>query len=60
MNRHASINRVYRLIWSQALGAFVAVAETTRGAGKGSHRAARRVSKRSVHLDHRERRLAPS
>ena len=46
MNRHASINRVYRLIWNHALGAFIPVAETTRGAGKGTGRAASRLSQR--------------
>jgi large exoprotein involved in heme utilization and adhesion len=39
MNRHASMNRTYRLIWSEALGAFVPVAETARGRGKSSRRA---------------------
>jgi len=32
------MNRAYRLIWSDALGAFIPVAETARGRGKGSGR----------------------
>ena len=38
MKRHASMNRIYRLVWSQVLGAWVAVAETARGRGKSSAR----------------------
>jgi filamentous hemagglutinin family protein len=38
MNKHASINRVFRLIWNDALGTWVPVAETTRGRGKRSGR----------------------
>ena len=38
MKRHASMNRVYRLVWSQVKNAWVAVAETARGRGKGSSR----------------------
>src|ERR1700691_4429479 len=34
MNRHASMNRAYRLIWSAVRGAWIAVAEKTRGRGK--------------------------
>ena len=34
MNRHASMNRVYRLIWSQLRSAWIPVAETARGLGK--------------------------
>ena len=34
MKRHASMNRVYRLLWSQAAGAWIAVAETARRQGK--------------------------
>lgn len=36
MKRHASMNRVYRLVWSRVWNAWVAVAETARGRGKGS------------------------
>ena len=40
MNRHASVNRVYRLIWSPARRALIPVAETARGRMRGSsHRA---------------------
>jgi len=38
MKRHGSMNRIYRLVWSQARNAWVAVAETARGRGKGSGR----------------------
>jgi filamentous hemagglutinin family protein len=38
MNRHASMNRVYRLIWNEAVGAFVPAAETARGRGKAAKR----------------------
>jgi len=38
MKRHGSMNHIFRLIWSQVLNAWVAVAETTRGRGKGSRR----------------------
>ena len=34
MNRHASINRVYRLIWSAVRGVWVPAAENSRGRGK--------------------------
>jgi hypothetical protein len=30
MNKHSSINRIFRLVWSEALNAFVAAAETSR------------------------------
>ncbi|MGS0758740.1 ESPR domain-containing protein, partial [Roseateles sp. GG27B] len=32
------MNRVFRLVWNQATATWVAVAETTRGPGKGSNR----------------------
>ena len=38
MKRHASMNRVFRLVWSRVWNAWVAVAETARGRGKGSRR----------------------
>lgn len=38
MKRHASMNRVYRLVWSQVLNAWVAVREHARGRGKESSR----------------------
>src|SRR6202167_2115261 len=34
MNHHASMNRIYRLIWSEVRSAWVPVAETARGRGK--------------------------
>src|SRR5580698_6327292 len=34
MKRHASMNRVYRLRWSEAAGAWIAVAETSHSQGK--------------------------
>ena len=36
MHRHASINRLYRLVWSERLRIWVAVAENARGRGKSS------------------------
>ncbi len=36
MKRHASLNRVYRLVWNEVLQAWVAVAEIARGRGKSS------------------------
>ncbi len=38
MNRHASVNRIFRLIWSGAMQAFIPVAETARGRVKGMGR----------------------
>lgn len=38
MKSHASMNRIYRLVWNQLLNAWVAVAETARGRGKGPGR----------------------
>lgn len=38
MFAHASMNRIYRLIWSQVLGAWIAVAESAKGKGKGGGR----------------------
>ncbi|MET3120424.1 filamentous hemagglutinin family protein [Oxalobacteraceae bacterium GrIS 2.11] len=35
MNRHGSLNRIYRLVWSQVTNSWVAVAETAKGKGKG-------------------------
>jgi Extended Signal Peptide of Type V secretion system len=34
MNHRASMNRIYRLIWSEVRSAWVPVAETARGRGK--------------------------
>ena len=36
MKSHASMNRIYRLVWNQALGVMVAVAENAKGRGKSS------------------------
>ena len=33
MNQHAAVNRIYRLVWSEAARAWVAVAETSRQRG---------------------------
>ena len=38
MKRHGSLNRIYRIIWSHVLNAWVAVAENVRGRGKSSAR----------------------
>ena len=44
MNRHASMNRIYRLVWSQLRRAWIPVAETARGRGKsGRARSAARA-----------------
>jgi filamentous hemagglutinin family protein len=34
MNAHASINRIFRVIWNEALGSWVPVSEISRGRGK--------------------------
>jgi filamentous hemagglutinin family protein len=34
MKEHASMNRIYRLVWNTALGLWVAVAENAKGRGK--------------------------
>jgi filamentous hemagglutinin family protein len=39
MYRHASVNRIYRLVWSHSSSSWVPAAETTRGRGKGSCKA---------------------
>ena len=36
MKRHASMNRMYRLLWSEAAGAWIAVAETVSRRGKSA------------------------
>src|SRR6202167_2553569 len=38
MNRHGSMNRAYRLIWSAARGIWIPVAEKTHGRGKQASR----------------------
>ena len=38
MKRHGSLNRAYRLVWSEVRNAWVVAAETARGRGKGSGR----------------------
>jgi filamentous hemagglutinin family protein len=38
MNRHASMNRIFRLVWNESLDAYVPAAETARGRGKSSKR----------------------
>ncbi|WP_421954681.1 YDG domain-containing protein [Polaromonas sp.] len=35
MKSHASMNRIYRLVWNAALNVWVAVAENAKGRGKG-------------------------
>ena len=35
MKSHASMNRIYRLVWNAALSLWVAVAENAKGHGKG-------------------------
>jgi filamentous hemagglutinin family protein len=50
MNRHASVNRVFRLIWSSARRALIPVAETARGRVKGASRPIAATLTRSVTL----------
>lgn len=38
MKRHGSMNHIYRVVWSEARNAWIAVAEITRGRGKVSRR----------------------
>ena len=38
MKRHGSMNHIFRLVWSQVLNGWVAVAEKTRGRGKSASR----------------------
>ncbi|WP_082807065.1 YDG domain-containing protein [Collimonas pratensis] len=38
MKRHGSMNHIYRLVWSTVTNGWIAVAETTRGRGKGGRR----------------------
>jgi filamentous hemagglutinin family protein len=40
MNAHASINRIFRVIWNEALGAWLAVSEIARSRGRRSGRSA--------------------
>ncbi|MDO9075245.1 MAG: YDG domain-containing protein [Rubrivivax sp.] len=40
MSSHASMNRIFRLVWNDTLGVWVAVAETARRKGKGGARVA--------------------
>jgi filamentous hemagglutinin family protein len=47
MNHHASMNRIYRLVWSEVRSAWVPVAETARGGGK-SGRARSKASRNLV------------
>ena len=39
MSSHASMNRIYRLVFNAATGMYVAVAETARGRGKAGRSA---------------------
>ena len=39
MKSHASMNRIYRLVWNAALGIWVAVAENAKGRGKAGRAA---------------------
>ncbi len=43
MKSHASMNRIYRLVWNQALNLWVAVAENAKGRGKGGRTSRSRV-----------------
>src|SRR5271166_600178 len=38
MHKHASMNRIFRLVWNESLNAYVPAAETARGRGKSSKR----------------------
>jgi filamentous hemagglutinin family protein len=46
MDRHGSMNRIYRLVWSQVSSAWVPVAETAKGRGKSAR--ARSMLRRNV------------
>ncbi|MES2945977.1 MAG: filamentous hemagglutinin N-terminal domain-containing protein, partial [Pseudomonadota bacterium] len=39
MKSHASMNRIYRLVWNETLNLWVAVAENAKGRGKGGRAA---------------------
>ena len=39
MKSHASMNRIYRLVFNAATGMYVAVAENAKGRGKGGRAA---------------------
>ena len=49
MHRHASLNRIYRLVWSHVHRTWVAVAENARGGGK---RSSRKLLLATAALDH--------
>ncbi len=38
MKRHASLNRIFRIVWSQVNNAWIVVAETVKGRGKSASR----------------------
>ena len=44
MHRHATLNRIFRLVWSHLHQAWVAVAEHARGQGKRAGRKCVRAS----------------
>ena len=44
MKSHGSLNHIFRLVWSEALNGWVAVAEQTRGRGKGAGRKLTRLA----------------
>jgi filamentous hemagglutinin family protein len=48
MKQHASLNRIYRLVWNQTLNIWVAVAETAKGRGKSASRSKIMVSATAV------------
>jgi trimeric autotransporter adhesin len=48
MNSHASMNRIYRLVWSQVNRAWVPVAETAKGRGKSGRARSTSIASRNV------------
>ena len=44
MKKHGSLNHIYRLVWSQVLKTWVAVAENTKGRGKGKNSSGKLVA----------------
>ena len=48
MKSHASMNRIYRLVFNAALGIWVAVAENAKGRGKGGRAASALIAALAV------------
>jgi hypothetical protein len=48
MNRHASMNRIYRLVWSHVSSAWIPVAETAKGRGKSGRARTTSIASRNL------------